>query len=60
MWGFCKQWAWDQLQGFLTEEGYVPCTSSVGSVQSTLLTKIQKHNWDVNPKGPAREPLLAG
>ena len=23
MWGFCKQWVWDQLQGFLKGEGYV-------------------------------------
>ena len=24
MWGFCKQWAWDQLEGFVAEEGYIP------------------------------------
>ena len=51
MWGFCKQWAWDQLQGFLKGEGYVPSAAVVTCLESRVREKIKQKQWEVNPKG---------
>ena len=60
MWGFCKLRAWDQLRGFVTGEGCIPCTARAASVESTLHEKNKHVHWDVNPKGQLGSLCLLG
>ena len=51
LWGFCKSWAWQQLQAFLSAQGYSPQSRDMAEVLQSLQTQIVNSGWPLNPQG---------
>jgi hypothetical protein len=51
MWGFCKSWAWDQLEAFLKDEGYTATPDTPNAISQSLKQRIGNQRWYVNPQG---------
>ena len=57
LWGFCAAWVWDNVDMFLSSEGYTPLPlSSSNAVKSKLSSVVQSHHWPLNNN--ATIPLL--
>jgi|Transcript_15964 hypothetical protein len=42
MWGFCKQWVWDQVAAFLTEGGHKKVPGSAKDFVATVSALVEK------------------
>ena len=49
LWGFCRQWAWDELQNFLLQQGYTQESRDMPTVLSDLHASISANKF--MPKG---------
>ena len=60
MWGFCRQWAWDELQNFLVQQGYTRESRDMPEVLRDLHTAISANNWALGTKGKLALLYLIG
>ena len=56
VWGFCRAWAWDELQSFMGQQGYQKETTSPDSIFQAIENSAKHHAWPLNNK--ARLALL--
>ena len=51
LWGFCHQWAWDELQNFLLQQRYIRESRDMPRMLHDLHASITANNWALGPKG---------
>ena len=56
LWGFCRQWMWDQLQASLRKERYEANTAPAKRIVAGLRDLLTKKGWQAT--GDARIALL--
>ena len=60
MWGFCRVWAWDELQSFMHQQGYHKETASPDSIFQAIQSLAKNHAWPLNNKARLAVLYLIG